>query len=126
MALKINVDKAKEGVFVVSAAGSIDTETSAEMEKTLSPILAIAKAIVLNMEGVDYISSMGISVIFNSKKAIEAKGGSFLMTNLQPQIKRTFEIINALPKMCVFGSLQEADAYLLTMQRKEIEKQKNN
>lgn len=126
MALKIDVDKSIEGAFVVSVSGEINTETSVEMEKTLNPILAIAKSIVLNMEDVDYISSMGISVIFKAKKAMEAKQGSFVMTSLQPQIKRTFEIINALPKMCVFGSMQEADDYLLSMQRKEIEKQKNN
>ena len=40
-----------------------------------------------------------------------------MYVNLQPQVKKIFEIINALPSMDVFASVAELDAYLDAMQR---------
>ena len=125
MNLTVNVDKKGEGAFAVSCSGSIDSITYRELEKTLSPLLSVStKVIILNMEGVNYISSMGISTVLKVKKAVEEAKGSFIMTNLQPQIKVVFEIIKALPNMRIFESMEEADDYLSQIQRKEIEKRK--
>jgi hypothetical protein len=38
--------------------------------------------------------------------------------NLQPQIKKVFDIINALPSMQIFASIEELDEYLDAMQKK--------
>ena len=38
--------------------------------------------------------------------------------NLQPQIKKVFEIINAIPSMKIFTSMEELDEYLDIMQKK--------
>ncbi|MFH0738334.1 MAG: STAS domain-containing protein [Candidatus Omnitrophota bacterium] len=125
MTLEVNVDKKGEGTFAVSCSGPIDSITHKELEKTLAPFLIPStKVLILNMEGVTYISSMGISVVLKTKKAIEENKGSFIMTNLQPQIKVVFEIIKALPNMRIFESMEEADEYLSQIQRKEIEKRK--
>lgn len=37
-------------------------------------------------------------------------------------MKKVFEIIKALPRMKVFDSIEETDAYLFKMQQDEIEK----
>ncbi len=123
MKLTVNVDRKGEGAFVAFLSGSLDTITYKELEKTIEPFLVPAtKVLIFNMEGLTYISSMGISVLIKTKKAIEEQGGSFIMTNLQPQIKVVFEVIKALPNMRVFESIEEADEYLSQIQRKEIER----
>ncbi|MGD2270109.1 MAG: hypothetical protein PVI06_06895 [Desulfobacterales bacterium] len=38
--------------------------------------------------------------------------------NLQPQIKKVFDIINALPSMQIFASIEELDEYLDAIQKK--------
>jgi anti-anti-sigma factor len=125
MALSVNVDKKGEGVFVASIFGSIDSVTYTELEKTIKPFLiASTKVLIFNMQGVTYVSSMGIGVVLKTRNAMEQNKGDFIMINLQPQIKAVFEIIKALPDMRVFESMKEADAYLTQIQRKEIEKQK--
>jgi hypothetical protein len=40
------------------------------------------------------------------------------LTNLQPQIRKVFEIIQALPSLNIFESVEELDRYLAAMQRK--------
>ncbi|MBW1768561.1 MAG: hypothetical protein JRJ65_16145 [Deltaproteobacteria bacterium] len=52
--------------------------------------------------------------------------GSFGMINLKPQIRKVFDIINALPEITVFKNVEEADRYLDIMQKREIEKQEKS
>ena len=127
MGLKVAVEKRGEGDFVVSPSGSIDTQTYAEFEAELKSLLVSStRVLMINMAEVTYISSMGISTILNAKKFIQQHGANFIMTNLQPQIKLAFEIINALSDMRIFQSVSEADAYLTAIERKEMEKQKQD
>jgi len=122
MPLSVNVHEKQSGSYVVSPVGSIDSLTYVDLEQAVDPVLASSpRVVVLNFSGVDYVSSRGISVIFKIKKAVEGGGGSFLMTDLQPQIKKVFEIIRALPSMNIFSSEEEADAYLAEMQRRALE-----
>ncbi|MFH0838626.1 MAG: STAS domain-containing protein [Candidatus Omnitrophota bacterium] len=122
MALDIQVQKKDKGVYIVSLAGNLDSATFQELEQKLKPILITStKALMLNLEKLTYISSMGVSVILKAKKAMEEQKSDFAMMNLQPQIKRVFEIINALPSVRVFENMEEADAYLDEMQRRVLE-----
>lgn len=118
MSLTVSVTEEEKGVVTVSPVGSIDSSTYEEFFKRIEPVLGTARVMVLNMEGVEYISSMGISVILKARKAIEGNNGIFLMVNIQPQIQAVFDIVKALPAIGVFKNLQEADDYLAAMQRK--------
>ena len=60
-------------------------------------------------------------MIFKTKKEVELSGGGLIMLNLQPQIKKVFEIINAIPSLNIFASVQELDEYLANIQRQEID-----
>jgi len=125
MELKVTVTKKENSVFEVFAVGAIESTTYDILDKELMRIVDLsARALVLNMEGVNYISSMGISVIVKAKKAMESIGSLFIITNLQPQVAKVFEIIKALPGPGIFSSIEEVDAYLSQIQRKELEKGK--
>ena len=119
MPLSVNIVDKPGGVIVVSPIGAIDSETYEQLLKKIQPLLITStKVLMFNMERVNYISSMGIGVIFKAKKFVEDNHGTFMMANLTPQIKTVFDIINALPSMRVFESVEEADAYLAEMQRR--------
>lgn len=69
------------------------------------------------MEHLDYISSIGISSILKAKKAMKRIDGKLTLMHLQPQVKKVFDIINALPSQRIFTSTRELDEYLDRMQR---------
>jgi anti-anti-sigma factor len=73
------------------------------------------------MEGLVYISSAGLGVIFSAKKNLESHGGKIILANLKPQIKKVFDIVKALPREAIFESMQEVDAYLDAMQKRETD-----
>ena len=48
-------------------------------------------------------------------------GGQTLLIHPQPQVRKVFDIVKAVPVNEVFSSTQELDAYLDKMQRKVVE-----
>jgi len=118
MGLQVKATEKKAGFFEVSVSGRLDTTTYAQLEGQLKVTLPSANAIVLDMGLLEYISSMGLRVIFKATKDMKAKGGVFMMSNMQPQIKKVFEIANALEQDSVFLTVEEADRYFQAMQDK--------
>jgi anti-anti-sigma factor len=118
MALKVNTAVKRPGIFVVAPIGSIDASgNTIFQEKVTSVLNQNPDVIVFDMEFADYINSMGIRVLVKAKKAMKQHGGKIMFINLQPQIKKVFEILNALPSLNVFASIQELDSYLDAMQK---------
>ena len=118
MALKIDSREEKVGVFRVSPVGSLDTNTYSQLEKTVASLTEVnPRAIIFDFHGLEYISSAGIRVILKTKKAMKKIGGKTAFVNMQPPIQKVFDIINMLPSMKVFASVEELDAYLDKMQR---------
>lgn len=123
MPLTVTSVEKQPGIFVVSVFGSLDTTSHQTLEKKLDYLIAngAAKVITLDMKEVEYISSMGVRVILKTKKELTRRGGSLLIAHMQPQIRRVFEIINALPSLQIFASIDELDAYLAEMQRQVVD-----
>jgi anti-sigma B factor antagonist len=122
MPLNITSREKEPGVFVVSSEGSLDTNTYSILEKQVDSILeGSPKVVIFDMEYINYISSMGVRVILKARKVLENRGGNIVLLNLQPHIRKVFDIINALPSEQVFSSVEEMDQYLDRMQKKVIE-----
>ena len=125
MPLKIRVIKKKDYVYTVELEGSLDSETHQELEGELNEIIDDkTKAVILDMKGLNYISSAGIRVVLSTEKSLKRKGASFAMINLQPQIKKVFDAMKILPIFNIFEDMVEADQYLDQIIKEEIEKEK--
>jgi anti-anti-sigma factor len=117
MALKVNTAAKRPGIFVVAPIGSIDAAGNAMFRDRIASVLGQnADVIIFDMEFADYINSMGIRELVKARKALKQRGGKIVFTNLQPQIKKVFDILNALPSLKVFANVQELDRYLDAMQ----------
>jgi len=111
MALDITVSEKEPGVYLVIPKGEINTETYQLIEERLKTVLPKAKAILVEMGQVSYISSMGLSALFRVKITVEEHGGTMALANMQPQVQKVFETMKILSPQ-VFASLEEADEYL--------------
>ena len=122
MPLTVTSQEKMPGVYVLYPVGSLDTNTFQVLEKKVDYLIGEgqAKVVTLDMTGVHYISSMGIRVVIKAKKQLQQRGASLAMMNLQPQVHKVFEIINALPSLQIFTSLKELDDYLTEMQRQTV------
>jgi anti-sigma B factor antagonist len=119
MSLEIVITPEANNGKRISIAGSLDSNTAPELQQSIdSEINDSVSATVLDFKDLDFLSSAGLRVIFKTKKFMDNSGGKFLMVNLQPQIKKVFEIIKALDGMNVFKDQAELDEYLTAMQEK--------
>ena len=122
MSLKVTIEKKDTGVFMIKLLGPLDTETYPAFEDEVGKILVDStKAVILNMEGVNYISSMGIGSLFKLSNAVKKLKGSLLLINLQPQIKKVLDTVKAMPE-AMFTSIEEADNYLNEIQKKFLDR----
>jgi len=103
-------------------AGHLDTHTYQRADAALEPVLTDASVtlLVLDLSDLEYISSAGLRTVFKARKALGARGGKVVVANPQPQIRKVFDLVKAVPFSEIFSSTAEADAYLDAMQKRVL------
>ena len=122
MSLTIESAPLANGNQRLALGGRLDTHTYSELDLQLAPLLASGiQSLVLDLAGLEYISSAGVRSIFKARKALAAHGGKVIVVNPQPQIQKVFDVVKAVPLEEIFSTMDEADAYLDAMQRKVLQ-----
>ena len=122
MSLAIEFHPPGRGSQRADLRGRLDTHTYEDLDEALAPLLTRQlHSLVLDLSGLDYISSAGIRSIFKARKALSPHGGKVLLVNPQPQIQKVLDMVKAVPLNEIFSSTAEADAYLDLMQRKVLD-----
>lgn len=90
--MKVEISQTDNQVMV-SIEGRLDTVTSSEFEKTVSPYFTTpAIELVLDCAAMEYISSAGLRVVLMAHKSITAKGGKFIIRNLNNEVRSVFDM----------------------------------
>ena len=119
MELTVKLKQSTPSIITLLPAGKINSDTSEILDREIVRALTEpVKTLVIDMEGVSFITSAGIGVITKAKVSTARKNVEFAMIHLQPQVKTVFEVIRLLPTMNVFESVEELDKYLGTLQRR--------
>jgi anti-anti-sigma factor len=122
--LRIGVERAIHGMVILSPVGSVDSETCELLEKEVKKVMRRSmRTLVLDMTGVDFVTSRGVGVIAKTKVSLAEKGRSMAIIGLQPQVRKVFEIMSLLPVLNVFADREELDEYLGKVQRQITEDQ---
>ena len=79
----------------IIVAGRLDTQTAPELEKEIDGIIGNLKELVLDMSGLEYVSSAGLRVILKAQKIMNTKG-SMKLTNVNDSIMEVFDITGFL------------------------------
>ena len=111
MALDIKVTEKEPQIYNVVVKGEINTETYMVLADGLKNIIPKAKAIVMDMAGVTYLSSMGLSTFFRAKIELEARAATIALINVQPHVQLVFDSTKIMGPQ-LFASLEQADEYL--------------
>ena len=74
--------------------------------------------LVLDMAGVDFITSRGVGAIARTKNSLAVKNADLAMMNLQSQVRKVFDIMCLVPALNVFENREDLDEYLGKVQRK--------
>jgi anti-anti-sigma factor len=107
------------GATVVRIGGTLESDTVAAAREAVEPVLRAApRVVVFDLGELTFLSSVGISLLLEARRTLSRAGSSVFLTNLQPQIAKVMEIVDAIPKTSVFADLAEMDEYLAEIQRR--------
>ena len=76
---------------IVELVGRLDTTTAPALDKTINEDIADAKHLVLNLKGLEYISSAGLRVLLSAQKKMQ-KIGSMKVTHVREEVMEVFEM----------------------------------
>ncbi|WP_300669658.1 STAS domain-containing protein [Desulfoluna sp.] len=87
------ISRNEKGALIVSVEGRVDTSTAPELETYLKKTVDPApKSLIVNLQGVKYISSAGLRVVLLIAKKLKASGGELVLAGLDGAVKEVFEI----------------------------------
>ncbi|MCQ2258008.1 MAG: STAS domain-containing protein [Bacteroidaceae bacterium] len=79
--------------LVAVLQGRLDTASAAQFSNDIAPLIQQAeKTIVLDCKELEFISSSGLRLFLNLRKATMSKGGSVTIKNVSNEIKQIFTI----------------------------------
>jgi anti-sigma B factor antagonist len=92
----------ENGVSVLKVSGYLDTTTASELEKALYGLLKKNESkIVIDLSGVNYISSAGWGIFIGEIKDIRHKGGDIKLAGMTGDVYEVFQLLE-------FNSILEA------------------
>ena len=98
----------EQNVVIVEAQGKLNAVTAAEFEKYLADAAQDQSRLVINMKGVDYISSAGLRALLVTAKTMKAKQGEVLISDLAASVAEVFEISGFSSIFRIFDSEEDA------------------
>jgi anti-sigma B factor antagonist len=124
MRLTVRTRETGPGTITLSLQGPLDGQTSGLLDQTIERTLdGPVKVLVLDMQGVDFITSAGIGTIMKAKTSLKKRKAELALVNLQLQVQKVFEIIRVLPTLGVFQDRAELDEYLGAIQRRATDEE---
>ena len=75
----------------IELAGRLDTTTAPALDKTINEDIGDTKNLILDLKGLEYISSAGLRVLLGAQKKLQ-KIGSMLVKNVCQEVKEIFEM----------------------------------
>lgn len=119
MALKITSTQKNPHTASFTLTGQLNSETVPALDQQVrKSLLDGVGIIILDLASLEMITSAGIGVIMKTQTSLAKRGGELMMLNMQPQIKKVFEIVRLLPTLQVFDDTKEMDNYLIKIQQR--------
>ena len=88
--MTIEIKKNREQT-VIEIVGRLDTITAPALDKTINEDIGDTKNLVLDVKGMEYISSAGLRVLLSAQKKMQ-KIGSMKVTGVCEDVMEVFEM----------------------------------
>jgi anti-sigma B factor antagonist len=98
-----------DDISEVRVDGVIDTTTAGELEEVIDSLLKRGRCrIVVDLAGVDYISSAGWGIFISHIRDVRARDGDIKLANMVPNVYEIYELLEFDKVLKVFPSIDEA------------------
>lgn len=108
--IRISLEAANGGgLSILRVDGVVDTMTASELEKVMSSLLSQKQyRIVVDLGGVDYISSAGWGIFVSNIREVRANRGDIKLARMMPSVYEVFELLEFDSILRAFDSIDRA------------------
>ncbi len=103
-------EKSYKRYTILRVSGRIDADTAPNLEKQINKVFKKGQYhLVVDMGGVDYISSAGLRVLVSAlKKARRYNRGDVRLAALSARLKEAFQLVGFNKLFQIFGEAEDA------------------
>ena len=126
MTLNIRTESTSAQRITLFVEGRLDASTFGEFDAEVPERLADVPdggTVVLDLQGLEYISSAGLRSFARIRKQMRTRRVQTLLLNPQPQVRKVFDIVKAVPVNEIFVTARELDEYLDRIQRSILQEE---
>ncbi len=99
----------ENNVVVVSVVGRMDATTNIEFETECKTLIQAGKTkLLINLEGLEYISSAGLRGVLTIVKLIKQQNGTICFCALQSMVNEVFKVSGFTSMLSIFPTQNEA------------------
>ena len=112
----INISYAgnNDELVIISAQGYIDTTTSPELKEVINRQVGSGRyKMIMNLDGIEYISSTGWGVFISELKEIRNNNGDLVLTNMRSNVYNIYELMEFSSILKAFADVKEAIVHFL-------------
>lgn len=94
----MNIEKMENGnEITLMLTGRLDTTTAPQLETQINEVIEGAEKLVLDFQGLEYLSSAGLRVLLGAHKAFMKRGsGKLVICHVNETIQEVFELTGFL------------------------------
>ena len=107
------VEQRSGTALVLAPSGRLDSVTSSELEKQVATHLdAGERRLVVDLAGVEYISSAGLRVLLMAAKRLREPPAALVLCGMGPSVRTVLELAGFLPLFAIEPAREQALARL--------------
>jgi anti-sigma B factor antagonist len=107
--LSIQTDQ-MQSVSVITVKGRVDSDTAPELDSALTKLLEENNKVVLNLEGVEYVSSAGLRAIVKAYQNAKKSGGNVHLASASSSVEGILLTVGMMQMFKMFPTSEEAVA----------------
>lgn len=82
----------KDGKFIFVLKGRLSADTISEFKKSVDSLSHVGEGIIVDLDGVDYVASAGLRLLFRLSKITRAFRKEFKIINVHDEVYDIFKV----------------------------------
>ena len=111
--MKLDFSELESGIRLIKLSGRLDLNGTYSVEVSfVRHCQGENVRVIVDLSGVNYISSVGIPMLVNTAKSVMDRGGKFVLLSPPNNVKGVLEMVGVFHSIKVYNDLNEAIAEL--------------
>ena len=107
--MEISISEGQNRVDVVTVSGRVDSATAPDLEKAIRGLFDKNRhQIVVDLAGVEYMSSAGLRTLVSSLKTAKSRGGNVVVAQPSERAHEVIELAGLNTVLAIYDNLLDA------------------